>query len=59
MLWQRFFGDKMSDWSCPCNGCKKARKQALKQVQDILFSDKDLMYTWSMAHEFIREELKK
>ena len=24
------------DWVCPCNGCKKARKKAFKEVIDIL-----------------------
>lgn len=28
----------MSDknWICPCNGCKKARKQALQEIQDLI-----------------------
>jgi hypothetical protein len=25
-----------SNWLCPCNGCVKARKQAFKEVADIL-----------------------
>lgn len=25
-----------SSWACPCNGCKKARQQAFKEVADIL-----------------------
>ena len=49
----------MTDWFCPCSGCQKTKKQVLKKIQDILFSDKDMMYSWSMAHEYIREELKK
>jgi len=24
------------DWACPCNGCKKARKKAFKEIIDIL-----------------------
>lgn len=24
------------NWICPCNGCKKARKQAFQEVVDIL-----------------------
>jgi hypothetical protein len=46
------------DWQCPCSGCGKARKLALKQVQEIL-SDKDLMWGWHKAHEFIKQELGK
>jgi hypothetical protein len=25
-----------NNWICPCNGCAKARRQALKEVADIL-----------------------
>ena len=46
------------DWSCPCNGCKKARKLALKQVQEIL-DEKDIVFSWWQAHMFIKEELGK
>lgn len=31
------------NWNCPCNGCKKARKQALKEVYDIIFQDGDIL----------------
>lgn len=46
------------DWQCPCNGCNKARKLALKQVQEIL-DNSDLPYAWHSANKFIREELAK
>lgn len=49
---------EQSDWACPCNGCKKARKKVLKQVQEILDAD-DLVFSWWQAQMFIKEELSK
>lgn len=46
------------DWQCPCNGCKKSRKLALKQVQEILDSH-DIIHSWWLAQQYIKEELKK
>lgn len=46
------------EWACPCMGCKKARKQVLKEIQ-IFLNDKDMMWGWHKANEFIREELGK
>lgn len=47
-----------NNWSCPCNGCKKAYKQALRQVQEVLDSN-DVVYSWWLAQQFIKEELGK
>lgn len=49
----------MSDknWICPCNGCKKARKQTLLEVREIL--DKNLYdasYALHLVYELIRKE---
>lgn len=46
------------DWACPCNGCKKARQQVLKQVKELLESA-DIMYSWHLAQEFVKKELNK
>lgn len=43
---------------CPCNGCTKARKFALQQVQNLLM-DKDIVWGWHKASRFISEELGK
>ena len=49
---------KQGAWKCPCNGCKRARKVALKQVQEILDSS-DVIYSWWLAQQYIKEELEK
>ena len=46
------------DWACPCNGCRKAKKLALRQVQEILDKD-DIVYSWWQAQIYIKEELNK
>lgn len=43
-------------WHCPCNGCKKARKQALQEVHDILYKDRDIAYN---AYILVNELFKK
>lgn len=47
----------MSDknWICPCNGCKKARKQTLLEVREIL--DKNL-YDASFAVHLVYEKIR-
>lgn len=46
------------NWQCPCNGCKKSRKQALEQVQAILNSH-DVVYSWWLAQQYLKDELSK
>ena len=46
------------EWECPCNGCKKSRKLALKQVQQIL-DGYDITFGWWEAQMFIKKELSK
>lgn len=45
------------NWKCPCNGCKKARKQALQEVHDILYKDRDIAFNaYILVGEFFKKE---
>ena len=46
------------EWACPCGGCKKARKQTLEEVYELL-SQKDIMWAWFKTCEYVKKELNK
>ena len=45
-------------WVCPCNGCKKARRQAFQEIEDALnkWGD-DINLSWFEVSTKVREEL--
>lgn len=49
----------MTKWVCPCNGCKRARKEAFQEILDILESGGDAYFRMHSVYEHIRKELPK
>jgi hypothetical protein len=48
----------MAEWICPCNGCKKARLQAFKEIEEIYEKWKgDMNLTWFEVNQHINKEL--
>lgn len=46
------------NWICPCNGCKKARKQAFEEIEVILENNKgDMLFAWHQVSVKINQEL--
>lgn len=44
------------DWICPCNGCKKARKRAFKEVAEILDGGGDAYSRIEQVRKLISEK---
>ncbi len=49
----------MTEWICPCNGCKKARTQAFEEVLQILDSGGDAYFRMWEVRNYVREQLPK
>jgi hypothetical protein len=46
------------NWICPCNGCKKARRQAFQEIEAILENNKgDMLFAWHEVAVKINQEL--
>ena len=47
---------QQGDWVCPCTGCTKSRKKALRQVFTIINATGDINYNMHELREFLRGE---
>ncbi len=45
-----------NSWICPCNGCKKARTQALKEVLEILDGGGDAYSRIDLVRKLIEKK---
>lgn len=43
-------------WTCPCNGCKKARKQALDEVMELIDAGGDAYTKISNIRKLIQNK---
>lgn len=49
----------MTKWICPCNGCKRARKEAFEEILQILDGGGDAYFRIHDIREHIRKEFPK
>ena len=50
---------KSKDWICPCNGCKKARKQAFDEVMKLIDAGGDAYTKVNNIKKLIEESNPK